>query len=617
MDSSTSRVLLAVVACVGILIAWEFFVVRGRRGESPGRVAAERAAGSERAAEDKPRDEGRVEVAPAGKKRRGEKRLATTTRGEGTSLRWPAGQARLTFNDRGAVLQSAVLLNERFKERRDGRLQQVDLVQTEGQQGPWPLRIGFPRSDFEFPENAKFELAERSERSVRYVWTSDAVKVFKHYVLDPQRPLLWLTVGVANRSGEALRQRLEVELFSRQVGNEKASITNPYPKLPTGLCHVNGQLERRSVESVRGGDSGCGPGGCGIGSGPLAAVGTVRWIATDDRYFMIGLVPRGKESEQLRCTIRPRDEDAQVLEVALVYPEQRLKVGEVWQEKFGIFLGPKDLERLDAVKGAGEKDARLGEAIEFGWFSFLSRPMLALLKVFEAATGNWGLAIILLTVFVKVLTLYWSTKSMRSMRQMQRLKPKIDELRERYKDDKQRMNQEMMALYKVHRVSPLGGCLPMLIQMPVWFALYSTLGNAQELYRSGFFGWVTDLTASDPYYVWPIAVGLAMFAQQAISPQPMEGAQAKMMKYFMPGMFSVFMMWLPAGLTIYILVNTVLTMVHQWYINRTDPIPASAGDGATAGRSESAKQAVQKREGTAPRGASESAKRKRRRKKTS
>ena len=114
----------------------------------------------------------------------------------------------------------------------------------------------------------------------------------------------------------------------------------------------------------------------------------------------------------------------------------------------------------------------------------------------------------------------------------------------------------------------------MLIQMPVWFALYRTLGNAQELYHSPFLGWITDLTAPDPYYILPIAMGISMFAQQAITPQPMEGTQAKMMKYFMPGMFTFMMLWLPAGLTLYIFVNTVLTMVHQWHMNRSDPMPS-------------------------------------------
>ncbi len=199
--------------------------------------------------------------------------------------------------------------------------------------------------------------------------------------------------------------------------------------------------------------------------------------------------------------------------------------------------------------------------------------------------GNWGIAIILLTLVIKLLTLYWTQKSMRSMRAMQRLKPKIDLLREKFKDDKQRLNQETMALYKVHKVNPLGGCLPMVIQMPVWFALYRTLLNSVELYHSTFIpGWLNDLTSPDPYYILPVAMGIAMFGQQAITPQPLEGTQAKMMKYFMPIMFTVMMLQLPSGLTLYIFINTVLTMLHQYYMNKTDkggPIepPKPTGDG--------------------------------------
>jgi YidC/Oxa1 family membrane protein insertase len=249
----------------------------------------------------------------------------------------------------------------------------------------------------------------------------------------------------------------------------------------------------------------------------------------------------------------------------------------VW--RFAVFVGPKDLKSLDLERGPNGTEVHLGEAIEFGWLAILCRPMLWLMQIFFSVFGNWGVAIILLTVVVKLLTLYWTQKSMRSMKEMQRLKPKMDELRERFKDDKERLNQELMSLYKVHKVNPLGGCLPMLIQMPIWFALYRTLGNAVELYRSDFIFWVKDLTSPDPYYILPLALGVAMYGQQAISPQPMEGTQAKVMKYFMPGMFTVMMIALPSGLTLYIFVNTLLTMVHQWYMNKTDPHRGDSGKG--------------------------------------
>jgi YidC/Oxa1 family membrane protein insertase len=279
-----------------------------------------------------------------------------------------------------------------------------------------------------------------------------------------------------------------------------------------------------------------------------------------------------------RCQLRKLDE-REIVEASLLYPEAKIPPGKTQTTQFAVFVGPKDLEPLDTVTAAGGGDAHLGESIEFGnWLQFLCRPMLWLLQLFFGLFGNWGVAIILLTLVVKLLTLYPTQKSMQSMKRMTKLKPKMDELRERYKDDKQRLNNEMMNLYKVHKVNPFGGCLPMLIQMPIWFALYRTLGNSVDLYRSPFVGWISDLTAPDPYYVLPIAMGLSMFAQQAITPQPMTGSQAKMMKYFMPGMFTVMMLWLPSGLTLYIFVNTLLTFGHQWYMNKSD----SAGENKAA-----------------------------------
>jgi len=317
-----------------------------------------------------------------------------------------------------------------------------------------------------------------------------------------------------------------------------------------------------------------------MGEGPVTQTGQVRWVGSDNRYFITALVPLEKEEDR-RCELQLTKDD--VVHAALQFPEASIPAGGVAQRKFAVFVGAKDLGSLDAVKGSDEQDAKLADAIEFGWFAVLCRPMLWLLKVFFKMFGNWGIAIILLTVVVKLLTLYWTQKSMRSMKQMQRLKPKIDELRAKFKDDKERLNQEMMALYKIHKVNPLGGCLPMLIQMPIWFALYRTLGNAVELYRSNFAGWITDLTAPDPYYVLPIAMGISMYAQQAITPQPMEGTQAKMMKYFMPGFFTLMMLALPSGLTLYIFVNTVLTMIHQWYMNKTEPAePVTKGPPAKA-----------------------------------
>jgi len=493
--------------------------------------------------------------------------LATSIEGEMTTLNAPGAVAKLTTT--GGALRSWKMTDRRYVEPIDGKLAPVDLVQTEKGKGPWPLSIGFPDSDFSVPEDAEFQVVQADSRKVLYRWESDKVRVLKDFKVDPKRTLLWMVVKVRNLTKTRLKGRLQVNLFNRQDPTlGQPSFANPYPKISTVLCHVNDELFRRDAPAIRGDGGGCSAAGCGMGEGPVTQTGNVRWVAADTRYFLTAVVPKDKD-ETRRCELELLKDG--VVSARLLFPEVTLKPDEVLKRRFAVFVGPKDLDTLDTVKASDREDAQLSESIEFGWFAVLCRPMLWLLKLFHGWFGNWGLAIILLTVVVKLLTLYWTQKSMRSMKQMQRLKPKMDALRAKFKDDKERLNQEMMALYKIHKVNPLGGCLPMLIQMPVWFALYRTLGNAVELYRSNFVGWITDLTAPDPYYVLPIAMGISMYAQQAITPQPMEGTQAKIFKYFMPGMFTFMMLWLPSGLTLYIFVNTVLTMIHQWYMNKTDP----------------------------------------------
>ena len=193
---------------------------------------------------------------------------------------------------------------------------------------------------------------------------------------------------------------------------------------------------------------------------------------------------------------------------------------------------------------------------------------------FHELVGNWGVAIVLLTVLVKGATLYWTTKSMRSMKAMAVLAPQLKQLQEKYKDDKQRLQVETMALYKQHGANPLSGCLPMLLQMPIWLALYRMLSNAGELYQQPFIpGWITDLTLADPYYVLPIVLVVTMFAQARLTPQsvdPAQKMQQRMMQYGMPLVFGAMSFVFPSGLTLYIFTNTCLSALHSIYMNKFD-----------------------------------------------
>ena len=240
-----------------------------------------------------------------------------------------------------------------------------------------------------------------------------------------------------------------------------------------------------------------------------------------------------------------------------------------------IYTGPKRLEYLEAM------GADLGDSIDFGWFGLIARPLLSVLKFAQGLTGSWVLAILILTVLVKLALWPITTKSMRSMYKMQRLKPELEKIkvelaaeatkRGEDKPDPQELNKQTFALYKRHGVNPLGGCLPMFIQMPVYIALYRTIYSSVELFNQPLFAWVTDLTQKDPFYVLPVLLGVTMFGQQMLMPNPGgDQTQRKMLLYGMPVMFSLMMMSLPSGLTFYILVNTVLSGVQTYYLKRAE-----------------------------------------------
>lgn len=230
--------------------------------------------------------------------------------------------------------------------------------------------------------------------------------------------------------------------------------------------------------------------------------------------------------------------------------------GQDFALKATAFAGPKSYDHLKRV------DAALTDLINFGFFSMIAKWLLVLLQWFHTVIPNWGVAIILLTVLVRLLVLPFNVTSYRSMKRMQTIQPKIQSLRERYKDNPQALNQEMMKMMRDEKVNPIGGCLPMLLQMPVFFALYQVLGQSIELYQAPFFGWIHDLSLKDPFYVLPALMALSMFIQQKITPTTMDPAQAKIMQWI-PMVFALMMISLPSGLTLYIFVSTLFGILQQ------------------------------------------------------
>jgi YidC/Oxa1 family membrane protein insertase len=285
----------------------------------------------------------------------------------------------------------------------------------------------------------------------------------------------------------------------------------------------------------------------------------VSWGGFETKYFIAAMIPQTPSLTTLSLT-----KDAQnTVSVTLKSPKTLIPPGQTGSNSYSLYLGPKDHSLLSA------SNAGLENAIDFGdWLKWLAMPLLISLKfIYNNFIHNYGIAIILLTLIIKIIFWPLGNKSYRSMKEMQKLQPKIAEMREKYKDDKARISQEMMALYKSHKVNPLGGCLPMVIQIPVFFGLYKTLLFAIELRHSPLIWWIQDLSAKDPYYITPIIMGATMFVQQKMTPPAGDPMQAKIM-LFMPIIFTVMFLNFPSGLVIYWLFNNVISIGQQYYINK-------------------------------------------------
>lgn len=290
-----------------------------------------------------------------------------------------------------------------------------------------------------------------------------------------------------------------------------------------------------------------------VGDG-ITETGDFEWFAFSEKYFLLALVP----DKLIRSLyLNKKDENIFILF------KKRIELNKDEEEitRFRIFFGPKRMETL--------KDARKGleASIDFGFFEIIARPILYLLKFFHSLIHSYGISIILLTLFIKIILFPLTHKSYKSMKALQKIQPQIAELKEKYKNDRERLNKEMLELFKLHNVNPMSGCLPMLLQMPIWFALYQVLLNAIELYNTPFL-YLDDLSSRDFYCISPIILGITMFIQQRMTPSTVtDPAQARMMR-LMPLFFTVIMFSLPSGLVLYILVNTLLSILQQWIINR-------------------------------------------------
>jgi YidC/Oxa1 family membrane protein insertase len=248
-------------------------------------------------------------------------------------------------------------------------------------------------------------------------------------------------------------------------------------------------------------------------------------------------------------------------------PVEALGAGQAAQFSYVLYFGPKNLDDL--------KPLGLDRAVNFGWFDFLGKPLLHFLNWLERYSFNYGWAIVILTILLRIVFWYPNHKSYKSMKDMQKLQPKVAKIREKFKDDKEAMNKELMALYRTFKVNPMAGCLPMVLQLPVFIALYNVLGYAIELRHASFIPtlpftnivWLADLSAKDPLLITPLVMGATMFLQQKMTPSTGDPTQAKMMM-FLPLIFTFMFLNFASGLVVYWLVNNVLSIAQQHYTNK-------------------------------------------------
>lgn len=484
------------------------------------------------------------------------------------SLPFP-GHLTATFSKWGGTLVSWKLADTRYlKDPMKG-----ELMPPKPEHGAFA--VGFWKGSSKcLPEKSEWKLESKSATQVVYSYSYDGLSFTKTFTVVPEAFMIRMTLAVkadVTKSGD-LQQKLTITAFAyndpkaeRGGGMQVAAREWGSSTLQGG--ENGGSILSTPLKELKDGEK-------GIPQPRYEQM--ITWTGFEHPYLLAAFAPKpvalGEPIAKHTYPLEPYGlirTDIEFLNQAFT-----AKSSEVTRDVVA-YLGPKNYNQLKladelTVKQVGfEPD--FAATIDLGWFAFIGRPLMWLLLQFYSFVGNWALAIIMLTFLVKGLTLYWTTKSMRSMKAMAALAPQMKALQEKYKNDKQRIQAETMALYKQHNVNPIAGCLPILLQMPIWIALYRMLSSAGELYQEAFIpGWIDDLTNTDPYHVLPVILLVTMFAQARMTPVSGDSRQQKIMLYGMPLMFGVMSFFFPAGLTLYIFTNTCLSALHSIYMNKYD-----------------------------------------------
>jgi YidC/Oxa1 family membrane protein insertase len=398
------------------------------------------------------------------------------------------------------------------------------------------------RSTFTSKSDSYQMSADSNELEVRLSWNSDAgFQVDKVYIFKRDSYAIDVRYEIVNNSESVITPSVYYQILHDDKSNQSSFMMPTF----TGGAYYT---DTDKFKKISFGD---------MAKGNLSKNSRDGWVGLVQHYFLGAWIPQ----EGIAREFYTKQLTTDVYSIGSVSALGQLEPGYKVETTAKLYAGPQIQSQLKAVAPG------LEYAVDYGWLTIIAAPLFWVLSTIQKFVGNWGVSIILLTILIKLAFYPLSAASYRSMAHLRELTPRLQSMKEKFGDDRQKLQQAMMELYKTEKINPLGGCLPILVQIPVFIALYWVLLGSVEMRHAPFMLWIQDLSATDPYFVLPILMGLTMIVQTKLNPKPTDPVQAKVMM-IMPIVFSVFFFFFPAGLVLYWLVNNILSIAQQWHINR-------------------------------------------------
>jgi len=540
------RLFLAIILSLVIFIGWDYFFV-----EKPENRAKDQVQEIEPRIEKTIKDEKQDGFQ---KERVSFQETKDPEQGQGLrSITIETPLIRINISEKGATLKSVVLKDYRVHVNEDS--EKLELLSPENKEGT--VLLGFEGEQFKNINEKRFRVQNENdfihvrdeEREIRFRYRNQNEQIIeKIFIFHPDKYEIGYKIEIFNGAEKTFDEKMILSLM-KNCPEQKRMYGFEGPS-----AYIGKKLKQIKIKKIE---------------ENAFIQGDIKWIALQDRYFMSALYPE----KIINTGMKLSNNEENNVKIELIQPVKDIRKGETKVFKYKLYFGPKSLKELKKVGND------LDKAVNFGMFDIIAKPCLWVMNFLYGIIPNYGLAIIFLTLFIKIILWPLGTKSYKSMAEMKKVQPVMKEIREKHKDDKKKMNEEIMGLYKTYKINPLGGCLPMVVQIPVFFALYRMLYEAIELRHAPFFGWIKDLSAPDRLFdfgisipfmeppagipVLTIVMGATMFLQQKMSPPVGDPAQAKMMM-MMPVVFTVIFVNFSSGLVLYWLINNIFSISQQY-----------------------------------------------------